>query len=219
MVFVYQREGLHILQVTIKYALDRFISVVLTLLISPLIGLIAANLRVVDGKPIFFRQNRLGKDGKQFRVWKFRTMVVDADDFLDDRGVPTKVRTTDFGRFLRQTSLDELPNLFNIVTGDMSFIGPRPTLPSHLQRYSPEQRRRFRMRPGITGLAQIRGRNDLPWSERLRLDNEYIDRYSLLLDVKILVRTVKTVLLREGVQADRNPQVIDDLAPPWSTNG
>ena len=119
---------------------------------------------------------------------------------------------------MRRTSLDELPQLINIVNGEMSLVGPRPAAMHHLNRYTDEQMGRFRMKPGITGLAQISGRNELKWSERIRLDNEYIDTFSLANDARILLRTVGVVARREGIAADRNPDEVDDLGPPRSTS-
>ena len=140
-------------------------------------------------------------------------MVVNADALLTSDKTKTHNRITKIGRLLRSTSLDELPQLFNILRGEMSLIGPRPVLPNHLLRYTPEQKQRFRMHPGVTGMSQINGRNQLKWSKRIAYDNWYIDNYSLWLDVKILARTVKVVLFREGIVLDRNPEQVDDLAP------
>lgn len=142
-------------------------------------------------------------------------MVQDADRLLDRRGrVGAIPRVTRIGRFLRATSLDELPQLFNILRGEMSFIGPRPGLPEHYARYSDEQRRRYAVRPGITGLAQVNGRNTLPWSQRIRWDLHYIDNYSLWLDLRILLRTIHVVVTGKGVVLDRNPDQVDDLQRP-----
>jgi lipopolysaccharide/colanic/teichoic acid biosynthesis glycosyltransferase len=203
-------------QVRIKYALDRVFAAAFLAVLSPILGLISLCIRLDDGGPVLFRHRRVGTDGHLFDVVKFRTMVVDADRYLDGSGAvtPGRDRVTRVGRVLRRWSLDELPQLVNVVRGEMSLVGPRPALPEHLERYTPEQRRRLRMKPGITGLAQVRGRNTLPWSERIRLDNEYIDRYSLLLDLGVLFRTTRVVLLREGFRPDRNPREVDDLNPP-----
>ncbi len=141
-------------------------------------------------------------------------MFVNADQYLDTQGrVGQKNRITRVGAFLRFTSLDELPQLINIVKGEMSFIGPRAALPQHYDRYTTQQKKRLCMKPGVTGLAQVNGRNTLPWSKRIEYDNWYVENYSLKLDLKILLKTVKVVLLREGIVLDRNPEQVDDLAP------
>jgi lipopolysaccharide/colanic/teichoic acid biosynthesis glycosyltransferase len=155
----------------IKYALDRVGGAVLLLGLSPLLAAVALAIRLEDGGPSLFLQERVGLGGRRFRIWKFRTMVVDADRYLDASGRTTGVsRVTRVGRVLRALSLDELPQVVNIVRGEMSFIGPRPVLPDHAARYDEVQRERFRMKPGITGLAQVNGRNTLPWSRRLAYD-------------------------------------------------
>ena len=195
----------------VKYMLDRITAAGLVIVLSPILALIGCTIRCVDGSPVFFRQRRSGRDGVEFNVWKFRTMVVDADDRLDENGRPLGNRITKTGTLLRKSSLDELPNLFNIVRGEMSFIGPRPTLPEQARLYTARQKQRFRMKPGITGLAQVRGRNNLPWSVRIEYDNEYIDNFSLLSDMRILAKTVVVVAKREGVQLDRNPDHAMDL--------
>ncbi|MCT9809662.1 sugar transferase [Acidovorax sp. Be4] len=151
------------------------------------------------GSPVFFRQVRPGLHGRPFEMVKFRTMT-------DARGpdgalLPDSVRLTSFGRFLRATSLDELPELWNVIKGDMSLVGPRPLLVEYLPLYSPEQARRHEVRPGITGWAQVNGRNALSWDDKFKLDVWYVDHRSLRLDVKILWLTVKKVLVREGISA------------------
>jgi lipopolysaccharide/colanic/teichoic acid biosynthesis glycosyltransferase len=201
-------------QIAVKHGLDRVAAAVLLVVLSPLLGIVAAAVKLGDGGPVLFRHSRPGRGAAPFEVWKFRTMVVDADRLLDDSGRATENRVTPVGRILRATSLDELPQLVNIVRGEMSFVGPRPAIQEHLTRYTDEQMRRFRMRPGITGLAQISGRNTLPWSERIRLDNQYIDNYSLAMDARILLATLRVVTTREGIAPDRNPGEVDDLGPP-----
>ena len=198
----------------VKYTIDRLMAVLLLLILSPIWALIAFAIILDDHGPVFFTQERCGLNGALFKIWKFRTMVVNADQFLDSRGsVNGQDRITRVGKLLRLTSLDELPQLINIVRGEMSFVGPRPALPIHLFRYTKQQRRRFAMKPGVTGMSQIKGRNMLLWSKRIEYDIWYIDHYSLWLDLKILIKTVKVVLLREGVVLDRNPGQVDDLAP------
>lgn len=202
------------IQLTIKHVLDRVVAGFLLIALAPVFFLIALMIKLEDGGRVFFRQRRPGLAGEAFEVWKFRTMVEDADRFLDKRGRATQERGTRIGRTLRRFSLDELPQLINIAWGEMSFVGPRPALMEHLPRYTDEQLERFRMKPGVTGLAQIHGRNSLPWSQRIRYDNEYIDNYSLTLDLKIAARTVPMVLGRRDISLDRNPDDVDDLGPP-----
>lgn len=151
------------------------------------------------GRPVFFRQERAGRGGRVFRLWKFRSMLpVD-----ESRGLVSDAdRLTPFGRLLRSTSLDELPGLFNVIVGDMSLVGPRPLPPLYLDRYTPEQSRRHEVAPGLTGLAQVAGRNSLDWEDRLALDVRYVDEVSPLLDAWIVLRTVGVVLRREGVTAE-----------------
>ncbi len=197
------------LQLIIKQVLDRFFAIILLIFLFPLLLLISI-LNSSDG-PIFFTQPRLGKDGKVFNIIKFRTMIVNADDFLDSNGAPTRVRVTKIGKVLRTTSLDEIPQLFNIILGQMSFIGPRPTLVSHWNRYTKEQKKRSKMLPGITGWAQVCGRNEIPWSKRIELDIEYINNFSLWFDVVIAFKTIYVIFQRKDISMDRNPSSVDDL--------
>ena len=171
----------------------------LLLLAIPLLVLIWQVRRKL-GSPVFFRQTRPGLDGRPFQMVKFRTMT-DAHG-PDGQLQPDADRLTPFGRFLRSTSLDELPELFNVLKGDMSLVGPRPLLMEYLPLYSPAQRRRHEVRPGITGWAQVNGRNALSWEEKFKLDVWYVDHCSLWLDIKILWLTVRKVLVREGISAD-----------------
>jgi lipopolysaccharide/colanic/teichoic acid biosynthesis glycosyltransferase len=200
-------------QIAVKHALDRVSAALLLVALAPLFAVVAAAVKIGDGGPVLFHHTRPGEDASPFEVLKFRTMVVDADRLLDAEGRPVGDRVTRVGRVLRSTSLDELPQLVNILRGEMSFVGPRPAIPEHVARYTEEQMRRLRMRPGITGLAQVNGRNTLPWSERIRLDNDYIDGYSLALDARILLATISVVVRREGIAPDRNPGDVDDLGP------
>ena len=160
------------------------------LLASPVLGLAAAAVKLADGGPVLYRQTRVGKDGADFELLKLRTMVVGAETrgagFAVDRGDP---RITPVGRVLRRLSLDELPQLWNVVRGDMSLVGPRPTLRYQVERYTPRQRRRLDVKPGITGWAQVHGRAALPWAERIELDVWYAEHRSPWLDVKILAKT------------------------------
>lgn len=167
---------------------------------APLLVILSLVVRWQLGSPIFFRQRRPGLHGRPFELVKFRTMT----DGRDPRGrlLPDDRRMTGFGHWLRRTSLDELPELINVLRGDMSLIGPRPLLMEYLPRYSPEQARRHEVRPGITGWAQVNGRNALDWSAKFAFDTWYVDRVGLALDLKILAKTVLDVLLRKGIAAD-----------------
>lgn len=152
------------------------------------------------GSPVLFRQVRPGINGKPFEMIKFRTML-DAVD-VDGNILPDSARLTRFGNFLRSTSLDELPELWNVLRGDMSLVGPRPLLMEYLPLYSPEQARRHDVRPGVTGWAQINGRNAISWEDKFKLDVWYVDNQSLWLDIRILLLTVKKVVVRDGISAD-----------------
>lgn len=161
----------------------------------------AAAVRLTMGRPVFFRQQRPGKDGVPFEMVKLRTMLLPDPE----RGlVSDEDRITNVGRFLRSTSLDELPTLWNVIRGDMSLVGPRPLLMQYLDRYAQDQARRHEVRPGLTGLAQVNGRNALSWEEKFRYDVEYVDHHPLLGDVRILLDTVLQVLRREGISADHS---------------
>lgn len=170
----------------------------LLLLCVPLLFLVWQVRRKL-GSPVFFCQTRPGLNGKPFKMVKFRTMT-DARG-PDGQLLPDADRLTSFGRFLRASSLDELPELWNVLTGDMSLVGPRPLLVEYLPLYSPEQARRHEMRPGITGWAQVNGRNALSWDDKFKLDVWYVDHRSMWLDIKILWLTVRKVLVREGISA------------------
>lgn len=176
---------------------DIILSAVALILLSPVLLTLALVVRAKHGSPILFRQQRPGLHGKPFTLYKFRTMT-DARDTKGDL-LPDAKRLTSFGRFLRRTSLDELPELINVLKGDMSLVGPRPLLMQYLDRYTTEQARRHEVRPGITGWAQINGRNAVSWEEKFRLDVWYVDNVSLWLDLKILLLTVWKVVKREGI--------------------
>lgn len=170
------------------------------ILLSPLLGILALLVRFKLGSPVFFRQERPGLNEKIFLLYKFRSMR----DAVDSSGkpLPDSERLTKFGKLLRASSLDELPELFNVLKGEMSLVGPRPLLVKYLPLYSSEQHRRHEVLPGITGWAQVNGRNAISWEEKFRLDVWYVDHWSLLLDLKILFLTVKKVFIREGISAD-----------------
>lgn len=176
-----------------------FVMLALTLLL-PVLIIIAVLVRVKLGSPIFFVQQRPGKDGNIFPMIKFRTMLNSVHKNGD--ALPDEQRMTPLGGLLRSTSLDELPGLFNVLTGNMSLVGPRPLLVEYLPLYSQRQARRHEVRPGITGWAQINGRNTVSWEEKFELDVWYVENQSLWLDMKILLLTVKKVFQREGISAD-----------------
>lgn len=183
--------------------MKRLLDLLLLLLAAPvwvpvLLG-VAVLVRLKLGRPIFFRQRRLGRHGVIFEMIKFRTMT-DARDAAGQL-LPDAVRLTPFGRFLRSSSLDELPELWNVLKGEMSLVGPRPLLVQYLERYNPRQARRHEVQPGLTGLAQVNGRNALSWEEKFEWDVRYVETCSLALDVKILFLTVKAVLWRTGISA------------------
>lgn len=184
----------------LKRALDILLALAGLIVLSPLLAVLALLVRLRLGAPVLFWQKRGGLHGKPFTILKFRTMT----DACDPQGnlLPDRDRLPAFGRFLRSTSLDELPELWNVLTGDMSLVGPRPLLQEYLDRYSPEQARRHEVRPGITGWAQVNGRNALSWEERFALDVWYVDHCSLWLDAKILVLTVVKIFRRDGISAN-----------------
>lgn len=183
-----------------KRALDICASLCGLILLSPVLLVTAILVRTKLGSPILFCQERPGKDGKIFKLYKFRTMT-DAHD-RNGNILSDEERLTPFGRMLRSTSLDELPELFNVLKGDMSLVGPRPLLVQYLPLYSKKQMRRHEVLPGITGLAQVNGRNTLSWQDKFEFDVEYVDTYSLALDFKILMQTITKVFKREGISSD-----------------
>jgi lipopolysaccharide/colanic/teichoic acid biosynthesis glycosyltransferase len=178
----------------VKRAFDVVVSAFALLLAAIPMGLLALAIRLTMGSPVLFRQVRPGLGGRSFTILKFRTMR-DGDE-------PDAERITRLGRFMRETSLDELPELLNVLRGDMSLVGPRPLLVAYLDRYSPEQARRHEVRPGLTGLAQVSGRNATTWEQRFALDVEYVDTRSMALDLRIIGRTVRAVVAREGISAE-----------------
>ncbi len=182
-----------------KRLFDFVVALVALVLLSPVFVVVALLIRRKLGSPVFFRQQRPGRFGVPFEMIKFRTML----DAVDSRGVPLPddQRLTPFGRMLRSTSLDELPEIINILRGEMSLVGPRPLLMQYLPLYSQEQARRHDVRPGLTGWAQINGRNALSWDEKFALDTWYVDNRSFALDWRILWRTLRKVLFREGISA------------------
>jgi lipopolysaccharide/colanic/teichoic acid biosynthesis glycosyltransferase len=180
-----------------KRCFDLFLSVAVTIVSLPVIGFIAFLIWIPMGRPIFFRQTRPGLRGEPFACYKFRTMTEERDE--SGNLLPDEKRLTQMGRFLRSTSMDELPELFNVLKGDMSLVGPRPLLMQYLDRYSPEQARRHEAKPGLTGWAQVNGRNALTWEQKFKLDVWYVDHRTVWLDLKIIGMTVLKVLRREGI--------------------
>jgi len=196
----------------IKYLVDRVVAPVVAVAISPVLAAIGVGIWLGDGGNIFFRQERVGEDGKVFKIWKFRTMKANAEQIGLGYVPPGSNLVTRTGAFLRKTSLDELPQIFNIMRGEMSLVGPRPALPDQVARYTQTQRRRFEVRPGIAGWAQLHGRNLLPWRKRIEYDIEYVARASLSFDLYILARTIPMVLRGSGVADWAQKDLVDDLA-------
>ena len=180
-----------------KRIFDLILSVSAIMVLLPVLVVIALLVRVQLGSPVLFKQIRPGLQGKPFAIFKFRTMS--NAQYLDGRLLPDAARLTRFGRLLRSTSLDELPEFYNVLKGEMSLVGPRPLMMQYLNRYTPEQARRHEVKPGITGWAQINGRNAITWEEKFKLDVWYVDNKSLLLDVKIIYMTIIKIFKREGI--------------------
>lgn len=184
----------------VKRLFDIVVSAIALLVFLPLILILIILVRIKLGSPVFFTQTRPGRDGKPFQMVKFRSMTNAKD--AEGNLLPDDQRLPKFGKLLRSTSLDELPELWNVLKGDMSLVGPRPLLMQYLDRYTPEQRRRHEVRPGITGWAQVNGRNNVPWEERFKMDVWYVDNHNLLLDIKILWMTVLKVVKRSDVSQE-----------------
>lgn len=184
----------------IKRILDIISSLLAIIILSPLLAVTAVLVKTKLGSPVLFKQERPGKDEKIFTLMKFRTMT----DERDENGelLPDEVRLTKFGKFLRSTSIDELPELFNILKGDMSVIGPRPLLVEYIPRYNEHQHRRHEVRPGLSGWAQVNGRNTVSWEDKFDMDVHYVDNYSFAMDVKILFMTVLNVIKKEGISSE-----------------
>lgn len=187
----------------IKRAMDFLVAVILLTVLSPLMLLAATLIAVNRDGPILFKQKRPGKDGKIFTVYKFRTMSTALID-RNGKELSDFERMTRIGKFLRKTSIDELPQLFNIIKGDMSFIGPRPLLTEYLGLYSPEQMRRHEVLPGISGWAQVNGRNTLTWEQKFAYDIYYVDHYSFSMDMKIFFKTIENVLRQDGINSEND---------------
>ncbi|MEK3769949.1 sugar transferase [Paenibacillus sp. FSL R5-0887] len=186
----------------VKKTFDWITACFLIILSSPIMLAATIAIKIGSKGPVLFRQKRPGKMGKIFTVYKFRTMSLETDQ--DGNLLPDILRMTRVGSFLRKCSIDELPQLFNILKGDMSFIGPRPLLVQYLKHYTPEQNRRHEVVPGISGWAQVNGRNTISWEEKFQYDVWYVDHISLSLDTKIVFKTIKNVLVREGINNSQN---------------
>ena len=192
----------------VKRPQDFMCALLAVIVLSPVLIITAILVRINLGSPVFFTQNRPGKDGKIFRLYKFRSMTNERDEKGDL--LPDVNRLTRFGRFLRSSSIDELPELLNIVKGDMAFVGPRPLLVKYLDYYNSRDAKRHEVRPGLTGLAQVSGRNALTWEDKFRKDVEYVDRVTFLRDVKIILLTIKKVFFREGIEFREGHQPVMD---------
>ena len=184
----------------LKRPMDFILSLFAIIFLSPVLIIVGVLVRVKLGSPVFFKQKRPGLNEKIFTMYKFRTMTDEKDETGDL--LPDSVRLTKFGRRLRSTSLDELPELFNILKGDMSIVGPRPLLIQYLELYNDHQKRRHEVRPGLSGLAQVNGRNAISWEDKFDLDVEYVDSVSFIGDLKIILLTIKKVFVKEGISSD-----------------
>ncbi|MFR4161299.1 MAG: sugar transferase [Paraclostridium sordellii] len=201
------------ISISIKNILDRILALIGIIAISPILFITAFIIKIESEGPIIFKQDRVGKDGKIFKVYKFRSMIenaqyIGAGLYFEGEDDP---RITKSGKFIRKTSIDELPQLFNVLKGEMSLVGPRPLLKITIDEMTDRQRRRLLMKPGMTGLAQINGRNELSIKERIENDLEYIENYSLILDVKIILRTIGVVLLRKGIRMDQSKSDVEKI--------
>lgn len=187
----------------IKRPMDFILSLIALVILSPVLLMTAILVRIKLGTPIIFKQDRPGLNEKIFKLYKFRTMTNQKDE--DGNFLPDDIRLTKFGKFLRSTSLDELPSLINIIKGDLSIVGPRPLLVQYLPLYNETQKRRHEVRPGLTGLAQVNGRNAISWDNKFKYDVEYVDKVTLLKDISIILKTISKVLIRNGITSDTSP--------------
>lgn len=204
-------------QLFIKRAFDIFVSLFLIVLLTviPVLIVIPIIIKLTSRGPAVFKQERVGKNGKVFNIYKFRTMYL-PEDCLDENGNPRppKERITKVGKFLRKTSLDELMQLFNVLNGTMSIVGPRPTLPKQVEKYTDYHKRRHEMRPGVTGWAQVNGRNNIAWDKKIELDIEYIDKFSLWMDIKIMFKTIGVVFKSDGISFNDGDSLLTKNAEP-----
>ena len=190
-----------------KRLLDFTLSLIAIIILSPVLIIVAILVRTKLGSPVLFTQERPGKDEKIFKMYKFRSMTDEKD--AEGNLLSDDVRLTSFGKKLRSTSLDELPELFNILKGDMSIVGPRPLLVDYLPRYNEFQKHRHNVRPGLTGWAQVNGRNTISWEDKFKLDVEYTQKYSFMMDIKILFMTILSVFKREGISSESSVTMED----------
>ena len=205
-------HSVEIFQLKIKRLLDISVSIIGIVIFSPIFLIIMALIKLNSKGPVFFRQTRVGKHKNLFRIYKFRTMIKDAEKLGAGYGFEKNDRRiTRVGRILRFLSFDELPELINVLKGEMSIIGPRPTLKYQVEKYNEFQKKRLLMKPGITGLAQIKGRNELTWSKRIEYDVTYVENFSFLLDLKIFLETFKVWLFREGIRIDQSLSEVEDF--------
>ena len=188
-----------------KRPMDFFLSLIAIIILSPVLLIVSVLVRIKLGSPILFKQERPGLNEKIFTMYKFRTMT-DAKD-AEGKLLPDSVRLTKFGKILRTTSLDELPELFNILKGDMSIVGPRPLLVQYLSLYNQQQKRRHEVRPGLSGYAQVNGRNAISWEDKFKLDVEYVDSITFIGDWKIIFLTMKKVFIKEGISSETSMTV------------
>lgn len=205
------------IQLIIKRIIDVIIAFCMIIIFSPLMLIIAGLVKISSPGNVVFKQERVGKNGQKFMIYKFRTMKNPPRGTYSVNGVlhkpngdvlePSSNRITKIGKFLRKTSLDELMQLFNVLEGTMSFVGPRPPLPYQVENYSESQMQRFIMSPGITGLAQINGRNSLTWCEKIQYDLQYVKHFSLLLDFKIIIKTVEVVLKKDDIEFEKEDKL------------
>lgn len=187
-------------ELIIKRPMDFILSLLAIIILSPVIIIVAILVRIKLGGPVLFTQNRPGKNEKIFKLYKFRTMTSEKDK--DGNLLPDEVRLTKFGKFLRSTSLDELPGLFNILKGHMSIVGPRPLLVQYLPLYNEEQKKRHLVRPGLTGLAQVNGRNAISWDEKFKFDVKYVEKITFIGDIKIIILTAFKVIRRKDINSN-----------------
>lgn len=187
-------------ELIIKRPMDFLLSIIALIVLSPVMLIVAILVKIKLGGPVLFKQERPGKNEKIFKMYKFRSMTQEKDE--QGRLLPDDKRLTKFGKILRSTSLDELPGLFNILKGDMSIVGPRPLLVRYLPRYNEEQRKRHLVRPGLTGLAQVNGRNAITWEERFNFDIKYVEKVTFLKDLSIIIKTFFKVIRRKDVNSE-----------------